>query len=86
MSKRTDVNKANSSFECIICHWLYFFKIDFRFQPKVFDGCHNLMQKGIRLNDAAIVSLKGNNYRNHFWCMSKCEAINIMKNSDLTEK
>ena len=44
------------------------------------------MQKGIRLNDVAIVSLKGNNYRNHFWCMSKCEAINIMKNSDLTEK
>ena len=37
-------------------------------------------------NDAAIVSIKGNNYRIHFWYMSKDDAINIMKNSNLNEK
>ena len=34
-------------------------------------------------NDVAIVSIKGNDYRIHFWYMSKNDAINIMKNSNL---
>ena len=29
-------------------------------------------------NDVAIVSIKGNDYRIHFWYMSKNDAINIM--------
>ena len=34
-------------------------------------------------NVVAIISLKRNYYRIHFWCMSKDEAINIMKSFDL---
>ena len=34
-------------------------------------------------NDAAIVSVKGSDYIIHFWYMSKDDAINITKNSDL---
>ena len=34
----------------------------------------------------AIVSVKGSDYRIHFWYMSKDDAINIMKNSDLNKK
>ena len=30
-------------------------------------------------NDVAIVSVKGNDYRIHFWYMSKNEAINLLK-------
>ena len=37
-------------------------------------------------NDIAIVSIKGNDYRIHFWYMSKVDAINIMKNANLNEK
>ena len=37
-------------------------------------------------NDIAIVSTKGNDYRIHFWYMSKDDAINIMKNANLNEK
>ena len=37
-------------------------------------------------DDVAIVSVNENNYRIHFWCMSKNDAINIMKNSNLNEK
>ena len=37
-------------------------------------------------NNFAIVSVKGNNYRVRFWYMSKDNAINIMKNSNLNEK
>ena len=37
-------------------------------------------------NYVAVVSVKKNDYRIHFWYMSKNDAINIMKNSDLNGK
>ena len=40
----------------------------------------------MNFNNVAIVSVKGNNYKIHFWYMSKDDAINKMKNSDLNEK
>ena len=39
----------------------------------------------MNFNDVAIVSVKGSDYRIHFWCMSKNDAINIMKNSNLNK-
>ena len=43
------------------------------------------MQKAMNLNDAAIVSYKGSNYRINFWYMSKYDVINAMKNADLND-
>ena len=40
-----DINKTDETRECIICHYWYFFKINFRFQPKVYDDCHDMTQK-----------------------------------------
>ena len=40
----------------------------------------------MNFNDVAIASVKGSDYRIHFWCMSKDDAINIMKSSNLDEK
>ena len=40
----------------------------------------------MNFNDVAIVSIKGNDNRIHFWYTSKDDAINIMKNSNLNEK
>ena len=37
----------------------------------------------MNFNDVAIVSVKGSDYRINFWYMSKDDAINIMKNSNL---
>ena len=34
----------------------------------------------------AIVSVRGSDYRIHFWYMSKADAINILKNSNLNKK
>ena len=42
------------------------------------------MQKAINFNDVATASIKGSDYRIHFWYMSKDDAINIMKNSSET--
>ena len=39
----------------------------------------------MNFNDAAIVSVKGNDYRIHFQYTNKNKAINIMKNFDLKE-
>ena len=41
------------------------------------------MQKAINYNDVAVVSVKGSDYRIHFWYMSKDDAISIMKNCNL---
>ena len=37
-------------------------------------------------NDVAIVSSKGNDYRIHFWYMSKNDAIVLMTSSNLNGK
>ena len=67
MSKRTDVNKTSCLCECITCHYWYFLEISFRFQAKECDDCHDLMQKATSFNDVAIVSVKVNDYRIHFF-------------------
>ena len=37
-------------------------------------------------NHVGIVFVKGSAYRIHFWYMSKDDAINMMKNSNLVDK
>ena len=44
------------------------------------------MQKAITFIDSVVVSVKGSDYRIHFWYKNKDDAINIMKNSNLNEK
>ena len=44
------------------------------------------MQNAINFNDFAIVSIKGSDYRIHFWYMSKDDAMNIRKTSNSNDK
>ena len=80
------VNKTSVSKECDICHYWYFKDIGFKYEPYLCNGYHDLMQKAMSFNDAAIVYVKGNAYRIHFWYMSKDDAINIINNSNLADK
>ena len=41
VSEGTDVNKTNESKECDICHYWYFLNKGFKFQPNVYNGCHD---------------------------------------------
>ena len=50
------------------------------------NGCHDLMKKFMGFNNIAIVYIKKNAYRIHFWYTSKDDAINIMKGSNLIDK
>ena len=40
----------------------------------------------MNFNDVAIVSINGNDYRIHYWYMSKDDAISILNNYSLNEK
>ena len=86
VSEAIDINKTNESIECYICHFWYFLDKNFKYEPYLCNDCHDLMQKAMNFNDAAIVSVQGSEYRIHFLYMSKDDAINIIKNSDLNEK
>ena len=86
ISEGIDVNKTNSSKECDSCHYWYFKDIDFKFEKYLCNGCDDLMQKAMSFNNVAIVYVKENAYRIHFWYMSKDDAINIMNGSNLVDK
>ena len=86
ISEGTDTDKTNTSKECDIYHYWYFLDKNYKYEPYLRNGCHALMQKPITFNDVALVSVKGSDYRIHFWHMSKDVAASIMKNSNLNEK
>ena len=58
----------------------------FKYEPYLCNGCHDLMQKAMSLNDFATFYFKGSACRVHFWYMSKDDAISIMSNSNLIDK
>ena len=86
ISEGIDANKTNLSKEYNIWHYWYFEDIDFKFEPYLCNGCHDLMQKSMNFDNIAFVYVKRNAYKIHFWYMSKDDAINIMKGSNLTDK
>ena len=85
ISEGIDVNNTSASKECDICPFWYFKDID-KYEPYRCNGCHDLMQKAMSFDNVAIVYVKGNAYRIHFWYMSKDDAINIMSSSNLVDK
>ena len=90
ISEGIDVNKTNLSKECDICHYWYFKDIGFKYENYLdyhdCHGCHDLIQKAMSFNNVAVVYVKGNAYRIHFWHMSRDDAINIMNDSNLVDK
>ena len=87
ISEGIDINKTNASKECeMIYHYWYFLERIFKYEPYLCNGCHDIMQKTLNFKDVAIVSVKRNDYRIHFWYMSKDDSISIMNNSSLNGK
>ena len=66
ISEGIDINKANVSEECDICHYRYFLDKKFNYELYLCNGCHDLMQKAMNFNDVAVVSIKGSDYGIHF--------------------
>ena len=86
ISEGIDVNETNLSKECDICHYWCFKDNDFKYEPYLCNGYHDLMQKAMGFNNTAIVYIKESAYRIYFCYMSKDDAINIMTSSNLIDK
>ena len=87
ISEGIDVDKSsNKSTECDICHYWYFLDKNFTYQLHLSQPRHDLMQKAMSFNNVVIVSIKGTDYRIHFWYMSKNDAVSTMHNSNLSNK
>ena len=66
ISEGKDIDKTDRSRKCSVCHYWYFLKINFRFQTKVCNGCHDMTEMSMSLNDVAFVTVGRNDYRIHF--------------------
>ena len=86
ISEGIDMDKTSKSKECDICHYWYVLDKNFKYEKYLCNGCHDLMEKTMNVNAVAIVSIKGNDYRIHFWYMSKNDAIVLITNSNLKIK
>ena len=86
VSERVNVIKTSESKEYDICHYWYFLNKGFKFQPNVCNRCHDLLMMSMNLCDIAILNIKGSYYRCIINGISKIEAINLMQNTNLTEK
>ena len=54
ISEEIDINKTNASKECDICHYWNFLDKNFNYETYLCNGCHDLIQKAMNFNDAAI--------------------------------
>ena len=86
ISEGIDTYKTSASKECSICHNWHFVDKNFNYDPYLCNGCHDLMKKAMSFKNVAIVSIKGNDYRIHFYYISKNDAITLMTNSNLNDK
>ena len=86
VSEGIDVNKTSVSKECNVCHYLYFLNYKFKFQPNACNRCYNLLMMFVNLSDIAILNIKGSDYCCIISLICKNEAINLLQNSDLTER
>ena len=86
VSEENDINKTSGSKNCHVFQYSYFLNYTFNFQTNVSNRCHNLLMMPINLSDIAILNIKGSDYFCIISLISKNEAINLLQNSDLTEK
>ena len=84
-SERIDVNETNESKECDLCHYWYFLDEDFKFQTYICNDCQDLLMMSRSLDDA-ISDINDIDYRCIISRISKSEAVNLLRNANLSEK
>ena len=82
VSEGIDVSNIIASKECIICHYWYFLRKGVRFQPTVYNSCHDVLTMGFDTNSIIILNIHGVNY----CCVIKRDAINLLAIADLRKK
>ena len=54
MSLVIDVNETKESSRCIISNYYCFLEVNHRFQLKVCNGCYDVMQKAVNINNVQV--------------------------------
>ena len=70
----------------MICHYWYFFKSKYKYEPVVCNGCHAMSMMVYELQNIAILNMKCVGYRCVIWNMIRSDAINRLNNSKLDSK
>ena len=78
ISEGIDVNKTSASKECDICHYWYFLNCRFKFQPNIWNICHDLLMMSINISDVAILNIKGSDHLCIVSLISRNETVNLM--------
>ena len=86
VSLSVDVNITSASKDCIIRHVWYYLDKTFRFQPTVCNGRHDVLMMSNDLESIAILNVYDVVYCFIISEISKTEAENLFKNTDLSEK
>ena len=86
VSEGIDINKTSASKRWDICHYWYTSEKGLIFQPYVFNDCHHVLMMSINLNDIVILNIKGADYCCIINRISKSEVVNLLQNTDLSEK
>ena len=86
VSEEIDINKTSALKEYDICHYWYFLVKVFKFQQYICNGCHNVLMISINFNDFAVLNTDGADYCYIINRTSESDALNLLKNADLTKK
>ena len=85
VSEAIDVNQTSTSNECITCHYWYFLDKAFKFQSSICNSCYDVLMMSIDINSIAILNDHGVDYYRIIIGISNREAINVLRNVDLSE-
>ena len=83
--KITGYNKVKEGVKCMVCNH-YYFKDKFDYQPYVCNDCYDFSMTAINLSDFFVLDIKSVDYRVYISSIDKKEALNIFKNSNLSDK
>ena len=87
LSEGIDIKKCNeTSRQCSLCKFYYFLNKNFNYQTYLCDGCHDISIKATSMQHLAIIYHGGNAYRINFVFISKDDAINLIKNTNIIDK
>ena len=56
-SERIDINKSNKLKDCVVCHYLHFKDIGYKFDPCVCNKLHDISMMTYELGNIAILKL-----------------------------
>ena len=87
ISEGINVKKCNeTSRQCSLCKFYYFLYKNFIYQTYFCDGCHDISTKATSMQNLAIIYHEGNAYCVNFVFISKNEAFDLIKNSNIIDK